>query len=94
VLGDNVMAASADHVRDHRRHEDRVVELPGNRDEVRNDVERQRKVGNEQGKRDLGAEGNTLILKQTLEEHDAIGDESCNISCIVTTADCEQSQDQ
>jgi hypothetical protein len=47
----------------HQGHQDGVVELPGNRDEVRDDVERQRKIGNEQSKRDLRTRRDPVILE-------------------------------
>ena len=77
------------HVRDRDGHEDRIVELARERDEIRDEVEREREVWNQQRERDLGAPRNPWIPEKPLAEDNAVGDESRDIARITAPAEYE-----
>jgi hypothetical protein len=59
---------------EHERHEDRVVELARDRDEVRDQVERHGEVDEREPGRELPACWDTPVGQQPLEEDGAVGD--------------------
>src|SRR4029453_101204 len=56
-------------------NEERIVELARDRDEVRNEIERQRGVGAEPDEQRLVASWHTLVAQKPCDEDDAVGDE-------------------
>lgn len=59
----------------HKRNDDGVIELPGDRDEVRDEIERQREVTHKRKKEQLPAARDSWIACQPTDEDDAVGDE-------------------
>jgi len=57
---------------EHERHEDRVVELAGDRDEVRHEVEGKRQVDERKCRRHLPARGHARVREQSLEQDRAV----------------------
>jgi len=57
---------------ENERDEDRVVELPGDRDEVRHQVERHREVHEGEHRRDLPLARHARIAQEALEEDGAV----------------------
>jgi len=60
---------------EHERDDDRVVELPRDRDEVRHEVERERQVDERERGRHLPGRRDARVSEQPLEEHRAVGHE-------------------
>src|SRR5215470_948082 len=62
VLVDELRRASTEDVAKDESDEDGVVEVPGDRDEVRNEVDRHREVGDERAEHDLPPAGDNAGL--------------------------------
>src|SRR5581483_2421675 len=74
-LADERLAAGAEDVAKHERDDDRVVELPGDRDEVGNEVEGQREVADEREQKQLVPARDARVVREPGDEDDAVGDE-------------------
>lgn len=74
-LPEERFAAAYDEVPKNNRDDDRVVELPRDRDEVRNEIEWQRKVGHEPKEEHLAAPGDAWITEKATHEDDAVRNE-------------------
>ena len=86
---DHIASGPARYVGDREGHQNRVVELTRDRDEVRDEVEREREVWNQQRERDLRAPRNPWIPEKPLAEDNAVGDESRDIARITAPAEYE-----
>jgi hypothetical protein len=60
---------------EHERDQDGVVELPEDRDEVRDEVEGKREVEEREGRDELPLPRDTRVGEKPLEEDGAVGDE-------------------
>jgi hypothetical protein len=75
VLAQEPRAGTPKQSPEHQRDEDRVVELAGDRDEVRNEVERDREIDEREGRRELPPRRHTRVGEEALEENSAVGHE-------------------
>jgi DNA-binding response OmpR family regulator len=86
-------AAAKDRAQD-ERDQDRVVELAGDGDEVRHEVEREREIGDERAHDQLLPPGHAGIAHEPGEEHHTVGDEPRQRSCVLAPARHEQHDDE
>jgi hypothetical protein len=75
VLAQEPRAGTPKQPSEHERDEDGVVELPEDRDEVRDEVEGNGEVDESEAGDDLPARGDTGIAEEPLEQDDAVRDE-------------------
>jgi hypothetical protein len=75
-----------------RSHED-IIELAGNRDEVRYDVDRNRQIGKQAEQNELAPPWDTLIPNKAAQQHEAIRDEARKRSRLCSPSDQEQDRD-
>ena len=59
----------------HEADEDDVVELAGDRNEVRDEIERQREIADQPDQQKLASTRHSRIANQTPHQHDAVRDE-------------------
>ncbi len=76
MLLDQARAAAAQHVAQDERHQDRIVEVARDRDEVRHEVDRHGEVGHERREHDLLASRDAWVADEAPEEEQAVRDES------------------
>ena len=76
VLADECLPAAAEEAAEDERDDHDVVELTGDRDEVRYEVERKREVAGERNKQQLLSPWDAGVAEQAAAEHDAVGDEA------------------
>lgn len=76
-------AAGAKDRSENESDEDRVVELPGDRDEVGDEVNRRREVANQRAEQQLAAAWDTVVGEQAPKENDAVGDEPGEGACVL-----------
>ena len=80
---------------EYERNGNRIIELPCDRNEVRDEVNGQREVADEPCKQDLVPPSDSGIGDQTPHENDAVRDEPCERSAIrPATTDEEQDDDE
>ena len=77
---------AADDAAKNQRHEQSVVELSGNRNEVRDQVDRRGEVREQRRDEDLLAARESLVPKEPGKQHDAVGNETRDRSRILTSA--------
>jgi len=77
-------------VAEHERNDDRVIEVARDRDEVGDDVERHRQVGNECCQDDLLAPRDARVAHKPPEKNDAVGHEPSNRAGRVLPTDDDQ----
>src|SRR4051812_12639336 len=70
-----------DPAQDHR-DDDRVVELPRDRNEVRDDVDGQCEVADQRSDQQLAAARDARVAEDPVEEHHAVGDEAGERACV------------
>jgi hypothetical protein len=75
VLPQEARAGALEEAPHNERHEDRVVELARDRDEVRDQVERHREINEREPRRQLPARRDAPVGKEPLEEDGAVGNE-------------------
>jgi len=76
VLLDEAPAAAAGDATKDERDEHRIVELAGDGDEVRHEVEGHGEVDGEEREEELGVARDPPVPEQPAEENDAVGDEA------------------
>jgi hypothetical protein len=76
VLAHQRLTAASDDVAQDQRHDNRVIELTGDRDEVGHEVDRDHEVRHEQRERQLAAAPDARVAQQAPDEHDAVGNET------------------
>lgn len=76
------------------RDDDRVIELPGDRDEVGNEVERHREVAAEREQQQLSAPRNARIAGEARHEHDAVGNEPRKRPRVAPAAGRDEAEDE
>src|ERR687886_565452 len=64
----------------------RIVQVTGDRDEVRHQVEREREVSDERSQDELVPPGHAWVAEQPPHEHDAVGDEACHAARALSAA--------
>jgi len=87
-------AARSDEVTEDERDEDRIVELPGHRDEVRDEVEGQGEIGAEGDQQQLATLRDAGIACKARHEHDAVGDERGKCTRVLTAPADHQPGDE
>ena len=87
-------AARSDEVTEDERDDDRIVELPGHRDEVRDEVEGQGQIGAEGDQQQLATSWDAGIVCKARHEHDAVGDERGKCTRVLTAAADHQPGDE
>src|SRR5262249_24579514 len=70
------LAPTAQQAAENEGDDDDVVQLAGDGNEVRNEVEGEREVAGERDEQQLLSPWNTWVTEQASAEHDAIGDEA------------------
>ena len=85
-LADHRFAARSDEVAKDERDDDRIVELPGHRDEVRDEVEGQREVRDEGDQNQLATPWHARVACEARHEHDAVGNERGKCTCVLAPA--------
>lgn len=93
VLVDQLSTAAVQDEPESQGDQDRVVELTRNRDEVGDQVDRQRQVAEHQDERELAESRHAIVDEESPEEDEAIGNEARHRSCLTSTADDEQGED-
>jgi hypothetical protein len=93
VLGDQLSTAAVQDESESQGDQDRVVKLARDRDEVRDQVDRQRQVAEHQGDRDLADPWHAIIGEESPEEDEAIGNEARHRSRLTSAADHKQGED-
>ena len=76
MLGEEIRPAGPQKRAQDESDEDRVVELAGDRDEVGDEVERHREVGNQRVNEQAPPPGHARVAHEPAEEDDAVGDEA------------------
>jgi hypothetical protein len=74
VLAHEPRTGAAEESAQHECDDDRVVELPRDRDEVRHEVEGKGEVDERETRRHLPPRGHARIREQALEQHGAVRD--------------------
>ena len=85
-LADHRFAARSDEVTEDERDDDRIVELSGHRDEVRDEVEGQGEIGDEGDQQHLATPWHAGIACEARHEHDAVGNERGKCTCVLVAA--------
>ena len=85
-LADHRFAARSDEVAKDERDDDRVVELPGDGNEVRDEVEGQGEIRDERDQQQLATPWHAWIACEARHEHDAVGDERGKCTCVLAAA--------
>lgn len=68
------LAARANETAQNKRDHDRVVELPGDRNEIRDEIERERQIPDQRDEKQLPASGHARIANKPTDQDDAIRD--------------------
>src|SRR6266496_5232312 len=76
-LADQGPAARANEAAENEGNDDRIVELPGDRNEVGNEIEWQCQVADETEQEQLAAAGDPRVACEPGHEDYAVGDEGC-----------------
>jgi hypothetical protein len=79
-------AAGSYEVAEDERDNDRIVELPGYWDEVRDEVEGQTEIRDEGDQQQFASPWHAGIACEARHEHDAVGDERGKCACVVASA--------
>jgi RimJ/RimL family protein N-acetyltransferase len=74
--------------------DDRVVQLPSDRDEVGDQVKRQRQVGEDEEEDELARARHALVSEQASKEDEAIGDEAGQGSRLASASNGEQDENE
>src|SRR4029450_4166522 len=82
----NAAGGRSDEVAEDERDDDRIVELPGDWDEVRDEVEGQGEIGDEGDQQHLSTPWHAGIACEARYEHDAVGDERGKCTCVLVAA--------
>jgi hypothetical protein len=90
---DDVAARRARDKGDRKRNQNRVVELSRDGNEVRHQVERHQQIRDEESKYHLRSPRDSVVSKQTLEEHDAVREKARNLTSLALTSEQEQHDD-
>ena len=86
-------AAAAQDEPESQSDQDRVVKLARNRDEVGDQVDRQRQVAEHQDERELAGSRHAIIGEESPEEDEAIGNEARECPRLAVTVQGNQGQD-
>jgi len=87
-------AARSDEVTEDERDDDRIVELSGHGDEVRDEVERQGEIADEGDQQKLATPWHAGIACKARHEHDAVGDERGKCTRVLLAAADHQPGDE
>jgi len=90
VLPDEAGPARAQQRARDGRDEDGVVELPGDRDEVGDEVDRDGEVGDEREEEQFAAARHASIAEQPAKEDEAVGDEAGDRARVAPTSGHQQ----
>jgi hypothetical protein len=94
VLAQRRIARAAQDRAEHGGDEDRVVEMPGDRDEVGDEVERHRDVGEHRAEQELPAARDARVAGQAPEQDDAVRDEARPRAGVATPARHDERADE
>ena len=93
-LADHRFAARSDEVTQDERDDDRIVELPGDGNEVWDEVEGQGEIRDERDQQELATQWHARIAGEARPEHDAVWDERGKCTCVLAaTADHEPGEE-
>jgi hypothetical protein len=76
MLTNKLAAVGTNERSQHESDHDHVIELAGDRDEVRHEVERQRQIADQTDQQELAATRHARIGKEPPQQHQAIRDEA------------------
>jgi hypothetical protein len=76
MLGNELCARSANDAAEGKGEEDGVVQLPGNRDEVRNQIERHRQIRDKGSEEELVTTRNAPVTEEPSKEQHAVRHEA------------------
>lgn len=94
VLAQELGPSGAKRVPKRQRGDEDIVQLTGNRDEVRYEVDRNRQIGDQREQNQLAPSRDTLIPNQTAQQHEAIRDEARERPRLCPPTDDNQDRDQ
>ena len=93
-LLDDLASCGARDVGDRCRDENCVVQLPGYRNEVGDEIERHGEVRDQQHQRQLRPARHSLVVDEPFAENEAVRDEACDVACVAASAEQQQQDDQ
>src|SRR5581483_6026984 len=93
-FADQRFPTGTDEMTEHERDDDRVIELPGDRNEVGHEIDRQRQVPGQAEQKESATSWDARIARKANDEHDAIGNESRERTRVTATADCDEPDDE
>ncbi len=94
MRGQQLSAVPAQDGSQHDPHQDRVVQLPCDRDEVGDEIERQRQVADEQAEQQLVATRYPSIAKKPSEEDSAVRHEAGHGASVLPPPQKQQQRDE
>ena len=86
VLEDHASIRLPQQVAEHQRCDDRIVQGPGDRDELRHQIDRRRDPDDREPQPQLGASRHPRISQQTAEQHQQVGDQRGELACLRSAA--------
>lgn len=92
VLVEQRPSAAAQHEAQNERCEDRVVQLPRDRDDVRNEVEGHRQIAGQENEGKLAGARHAVVGVEASKEDEAIGNEARQRARFATTPDGEKNK--
>ena len=94
MLADEWLPAPADEAAEDERDDHDVVELAGDRDEVRDEVEGKREVTRERNEQRLLPARHARVAEQSAAEYDAVGDEAGERAGALVSAGDHEREDE
>src|SRR4051794_4795026 len=94
MLLDQLGPGGTDDPAQDERDEERIVELAGDGNEVRNQVERQQQIRDERREHELVTARHTRIAKEPSKEHDTVGYEPGNGTRMLPAAEQHEHKDE
>jgi hypothetical protein len=93
MLADDLLTSAAEQTAEYESDDDDVVELPGDWNEIRHEVERKREVAGKRDEQQLLSAWNAGVAEQPAAEHDAVWDEGCEGAGTLPSA-CKHKREQ
>ena len=94
MLAHERLAAGAEEATQNKGDHEHVVELPGDRDEIGNEVKGEGEVADEPDEQQLAASRYPRVCEQARDEHDAVGDERRQGTSLLAASEKEEGHDE